>query len=183
MMEAVLMQNLEVTVGKERGKLLNYIRSRIANFEDAEDILQDVLVQAVKNMNVAQPIDNIMAWLYTAARNRIVDWYRKKKNRTVSLHSEEDDLSLEDLLFDSGINVERDYIRSVVMETIFESLDALPEEQREVFILQAVEGRTFREISDAAGVSINTLLARKRYAVKFLRKRLADMRDILEEEK
>ena len=181
-MEAVLHQNLAMTVREEQGKLLKFIRSRIDNAEDAEDILQDVYLQAARSMSVTAPIENLLGWLYTAAHNKIVDWYRKKKHRTVSLDAAADDsLSLEELLVSSGIDVEKELIRSMVMDAIFECLDELPPSQREIFIQRAIEGKTFKEVSEESGVSINTLLARKRYAVQFLRERLADMRDILNE--
>jgi RNA polymerase sigma factor (sigma-70 family) len=182
MMEAVLQQNLAMTVKQEQGKLLKYIRSRIDNIEDAEDILQEVYLHAARSMSMTEPIENLLGWLYAAAHNRIVDWYRKKKHRTVSLDAASDDtVSLEDLLVTSDIDVEKELTRSMVMDAVFECLDELPESQREIFIQQAIEGRTFKEVSEQSGVSINTLLARKRYAVQFLRERLADMRDVLNE--
>jgi RNA polymerase sigma factor (sigma-70 family) len=182
MMEAVLQQNLALAAKREQGKLLRYIRSRIDNLEDAEDILQEVYLQAARSMSVTAPIENLLGWLYTTAHNKIVDWYRKKKHRTVSLDAAAgDSISLEGLLLSSGIDVETEVIRSMVMDAIFECLDDLPETQREIFIQQAIDGKTFKEVSEESGVSINTLLARKRYAVQFLRERLADMRDVLNE--
>jgi len=180
-MEAVLQQNLAGTVRRERRNLLRYIRSRISNNEDAEDILQDVLLQAVRSLSVTEPIEDMLGWLYTAARNRVIDWYRRRRLKTVSLDSADDRVSLQELIAASGIDVERDVIRGAVMESLLESLEELPAPQREVFVEQAMEGRTFREIAERTGTSINTLLARKRYAVQFLRKRLADMRDIIDE--
>jgi RNA polymerase sigma factor (sigma-70 family) len=180
-MEAVLQQNLAVTVRRERRNLLRYIRSRISSSEDAEDILQDVLLQAVRSLSVTEPIDNLLAWLYTAARNRIIDWYRRKRFATLSLDSADDRVSLQELIAASGIDVEKDVIRTAIMESLLESLEELPAPQREIFMEQAIEGHTFREIAERTGVSINTLIARKRYAVQFLRKRLADMRDIINE--
>ena len=176
-----MVERLEQTYRKERGRLLQFIRSRIAGAEDAEDILQEVFIQAVGNLNAAQPIDNLVGWLYTAARNKIIDIYRSRKYRTVSLHGTEDEVSFEALLKDSGIDLEKDFMRSQVTEALIESLEELPENQRQVFIMQAVEGLTFREISDLTGTPLNTLIARKRYAVQFLGKRLADIKDVLEE--
>jgi RNA polymerase sigma factor (sigma-70 family) len=180
-MEAVLVQRLERTYERERGRLLSFIRSRVSAREDAEDILQDVFTQAVRNLSVTQPIDNLLAWLYTAARNRVVDLYRRRRP-TVSLHGRDrDDGSLEDLLEDSGIDLEKEVVRREVQEALTEALEDLPAEQREVFLQQAVEGRTFRELAEESGVSINTLIARKRYAVKALRRRLAAIKEVLEE--
>ena len=178
-MEAVLQRTLAVTVKRERGNLLRYINSRISSREDAEDILQDVLLQAVRSMSITEPIENLLAWLYTVAQNRIVDWYRRKKLKTVPLQAPDEGVSLQDLIAASGIDVERQVIRTTVMENLAECLEDLPAAQREVFIEQAMYGKTFREISERTGISINTLIARKRYAVRFLRKRLAEMRDII----
>jgi RNA polymerase sigma factor (sigma-70 family) len=180
-MEAVLVQRLERTYTRERGRLLAFIRSRVRGIEDAEDILQDVFTRAVQNLNATEPIDNLVAWLYTVARNRIVDLYRRRRP-TVSLHGgDEEGGSLEDLLQDSGIDLEGDVIRQEVLEALLDSLEELPPEQREVFLQQAVEGRTFRELAEESGVSINTLIARKRYAVQALRRRLGELREVLDE--
>lgn len=171
-------EDLERTYRKEHHNLLKFIRSKISDYEDAEDILQDVFFQAVRNLNVTQPIENLLAWLYTSTRNKIIDLYRKKKYEKISLH-ESDAVSFDILLKDSGVNLEKDFIRTQVMEALIESLDELPDNQREVFIMQAVEGRTFKEIAELTDTPINTLIARKRYAVKFLRKRLADIKDVI----
>ena len=171
---------LEETFRSERGRLLSFIRSRIQSWEEAEDILQDVFSQAVENLNAAQPVENLLAWLYRVTRNRIIDLYRRRNVREPAV-SMSDDLSLENLISDSGIDLEKDFIREQVMEAVLDALGELPENQREVFLLQAVEGRTFREISDQTGVSINTLLSRKRYAQRFLCKRLEDIKELIEE--
>jgi RNA polymerase sigma factor (sigma-70 family) len=180
-MEAVLVQRLERTYMRERGRLLAFIRSRVRGTEDAEDILQDVFTQAVQNLSATEPIDNLVAWLYTVARNRIVDLYRRRRP-IVSLHGGGGEGgSLEDLLQDSGIDLEREVIRQEVLEALLDSLEELPPEQRDVFLQQAVEGRTFRELAGESGVSINTLIARKRYAVQALRRRLGELREVLDE--
>ncbi len=175
-----MVQSLEGAYRKERHNLLKFIRSKIADAEEAEDILQDVFFQAVQNLNVTQPIENLMGWLYTITRNKIIDLYRKKKYKTISLH-ESNAVSLDALLKDSGVDLEKDFIRTQVMESLIESIEELPEDQRDAFIMQAVEGRTFKEISELTGIPINTLIARKRYALKFLRKRLSDIKDVLKE--
>jgi len=174
-------QRLERTYRRERGRLLAFIRSRVHASEDAEDILQDVFTQAVRNLSATEPIDNLVAWLYTVTRNRIVDLYRGRRP-TVSIHGRADEGgSLEDLLEDSGIDLEQEVIRGEVLEALLESLEELPPEQRDVFLQQAVEGRTFRELAEESGVSINTLLARKRYAVQALRRRLGELREVFDE--
>jgi RNA polymerase sigma factor (sigma-70 family) len=180
-MEAVLVQRLERTYKRERGRLLAFIRSRVPRNEDAEDILQDVFTQAMQNLSVTEPIDNLLAWLYTVARNRIVDLYRRRRP-TVSIHAKDEESgSLEDLLQDSGLDLEQEVVRQEVLEALMESLDELPPEQRELFLQQAVEGKTFRELAEESGTSINTLLARKRYAVLALRRRLGEIKEVLDE--
>jgi RNA polymerase sigma factor (sigma-70 family) len=181
-MEAVLTGKLERAYKNESKKLLGFIRSKISSIEDAEDILHDVFLSAVNNINITEPIDNLAGWIYTIARNRIIDWYRKKKNRTVSLHQIKNDISLEEMIQDAGINLEKQMLRKIVMQAIEESLEELPESQREVFFLQAIEGKTFKEISEITKTPVNTLLARKRYAVLFLRDRLREIKEMIDEE-
>jgi RNA polymerase sigma factor (sigma-70 family) len=180
-MEAVLVQRLEKVYRKERKTLLGFIRSRTSSLEEAEDLLQDVFFQAVRAASVTDPIENVMGWLYAIARNKIIDRYRRKKE-TVSLQQQEkEDVTLEELLADSGIDIEKEVIRRAVMDAMIEALEELPPEQRDAFIQQAIEGKTFREISERSGVPLNTLIARKRYAVQFLRKRLHDFKEVLDE--
>ena len=179
-MEAVLVQRLEKVYRNERSSLLGFIRSRTGSLEEAEDLLQDVFFQAIRAASVTEPIENIVGWLYTIARNKIIDRYRRKRN-TVSLQQEREELTLEELLTDSGINIEKEVIRRAVMDALIEALEELPPEQRDAFVQQAIEGRTFREISASTGIPLNTLIARKRYAVQFLRKRLHDLKEIIDE--
>jgi RNA polymerase sigma factor (sigma-70 family) len=180
-MEAVLVQRLEKVYRSERKSLLGFIRSRIGSLEEAEDVLQDVFFQAIRAASVTDPIENVVGWLYRIARNKIIDRYRRKKD-TISLQQQErEDATLEDLLADSGIDTEKEVIRRAVMDALIEALEELPSEQRDAFIQQAIEGRTFREISEQSGTPLNTLIARKRYAVQFLRNRLQDLREIVDE--
>ena len=174
------MQRLEKVYRDERSSLLGFIRSRTGSLEEAEDLLQDVFFQAVRAASVTDPIENVVGWLYTIARNKIIDRYRRKKD-TVSLQQEREEVTLEDLLADSGIDIEKEMIRRAVMDALIEALEELPPEQRDAFIQQAIDGRTFREISEQSGVPLNTLIARKRYAVQFLRKRLHELREIVDE--
>ena len=174
------MQRLEKVYRDERSSLLGFIRSRTGSLEEAEDLLQDVFFQAIRAASVTDPIENVVGWLYTIARNKIIDRYRRKKN-TVSLQQEREEVTLEELLADSGIDIEKEVIRRAVMDALVEALEELPAEQRDAFIQQAIDGRTFREISEQSGVPLNTLIARKRYAVQFLRKRLHDLKEIVDE--
>jgi len=173
-------QRLEKVYRNERSSMLGFIRSRTGSLEEAEDLLQDVFFQAIRAASVTEPIENIVGWLYTIARNKIIDRYRRKRN-TVSLQQEREDVTLEELLSDSGINIEKEVIRRAVMDALIEALEELPPEQRDAFVQQAIEGRTFREISESTGIPLNTLIARKRYAVQFLRKRLHDLKEIIDE--
>jgi RNA polymerase sigma factor (sigma-70 family) len=163
-------------------KLLGYIRSKISSPEESEDLLQDVYVQLMSNLNVLDSIDNLTGWLYTVARNRIIDWYRKKKQPVISLNEPlENGIRFEDVLAEDvpeGLDgTDRDY----VYQAILESIDQLPEKQRFVFIEQVINGRTFRELAEITGESQNTLIARKRYAVASLRKELTEIRELIYE--
>jgi RNA polymerase sigma factor (sigma-70 family) len=180
-MEAVIMKKIEHTFGEERGKLLNYIKSKVNNLEDAEDILQDVFTSAVEKLSITEPVNNLAAWLYTVTKNRIIDWYRKKKLRKVSLEGDEEGVSLEGLIASSGLTGEQEFIRGIVDEALGDALEELPDNQREIFVQQAVEGKTFREISEETGIPLNTLIAQKRYAILFLRQRLKEIKELLDE--
>jgi len=171
--------HLEQTYRRERGRLLAFIRSRVPDASLAEDLLHEVFLGAVRSLNAAQPIDNLLAWLYRAARNRIVDLYRRRR-RTVSLEqADEEGVTLHELIASSGLGAEDELLRASIEEALEQALAELPAAQREVFIAQEVEGRTFRELAEQSGVSINTLLARKRYAVLALRRRLAELKSLI----
>ena len=175
---------LQLEIGKvyktEKSRLLAFIRSKVSSQEDAEDILQDVFYHTLEGVSVTDQIDNVLAWLYTAARNRVIDWYRKRRLRTVSMEDMEQ-YGLDDLIADSGLHPERSYYRNMVAEALIESIEALPEEQRMVFVAQELEGMTFKEIAEITGESINTLISRKRYAVHYLRKQLQEIKTMLDE--
>jgi RNA polymerase sigma factor (sigma-70 family) len=178
MMEAVLSRELEQAYRRERPRLLRLIRSRIADPEEAEDILQEVFSRAIDNLNAGEGIDNLLGWLYTAVRNRIIDWYRRR--RLVSLHGPAGGGQLlEDLLTDTGLPLENAVFRSLITDALIDGIEDLPGLQRQVVIMQAIEGRTFKEIAELTGTSINTLIARKRYALRFLRKRLAAFQEMV----
>jgi RNA polymerase sigma factor (sigma-70 family) len=179
-MEMVLQLEIGKVYQKEKKRLLTFIRNRVATLEDAEDILQDVFYHTLQGISVTDQIDNVLGWLYTAARNRIIDWYRKKRLRTLSLEDIEQ-YGIEDLIADCGLHPEKSYYRNLITEALSESIEALPEAQRLVFVLQEMEGMTFKEIAEMIGEPINTLISRKRYAVQHLRRQLQDMKTILDE--
>ena len=179
-MEMALQLEIDKIYKTEKNRLLAFIRSKVASREDAEDILHDVFYNTLEGVSVTDQIDNILGWLYTAARNRIIDWYRKKRLRTLPLEDMEQ-YGIEDLIADAGLHPEQSYYRNLIAEALIESIEALPEEQRTVFILQELEGMTFREIAEMTGESINTLIARKRYAVHYLRKQLKEIKCMLDE--
>ncbi|MFA6541389.1 MAG: RNA polymerase sigma factor [Bacteroidota bacterium] len=175
-------QTADATFRLERKRLFDFIRSRVRTEEDAEDILSDVFYQLMSSYSVTEPIEKMTSWLFTVARNKIIDWYRKK--RPDSLPRDIDDpslpLNLEDILYDPAQNPDQVYERSLVWTELADALDDLPKEQKEVFVMHELEGKSFKEIADQTGESINTLLSRKRYAVLFLREKLQELYDEFE---
>lgn len=169
-------QRISEVVKRERSRLLNFIRRRVADPGDAEDVLQDVFYRLVEANRLLMPIEHVTGWLFRVARNRITDLFRKKEPENFSdLEVEDEDdesTSFEDLLPSPDAGPEAAYARKVMLDEFAGALRELPKEQREVFVAHEFEGRSFQEISDATGVGVNTLLARKRYAVLHLRKRL-----------
>lgn len=162
--------------------MYNFIRKRVRDESDAEDILQDVFYQLTIGFNDIRSVNKITSWLFTVARNRITDYFRKRKPDLLSdkqvgnnTDSEDGPLMLEDILPALTRSPEDEYMRSVIWEAIEESLGSLPEEQREVFILNEFEDMSFKEISEMTGDGVNTLLSRKRYAILFLRKQLKEL--------
>jgi RNA polymerase sigma factor (sigma-70 family) len=171
---------LQRTFQSLRERLLAFVRRRIPNESDAEDILQDVFYQLASTYSVTEPIENLTSWLFTVARNRIVDWYRKRRPFSPLLTSENGPpLRLEEVVSDPYSRPELASWRSSVWSELATALSDLPAEQRAVFVWHELEGRTFREIADMTGVPLNTLLSRKRYAVLFLRERLQSLYDQL----
>ncbi|MCX6147133.1 MAG: RNA polymerase sigma factor [Candidatus Kapabacteria bacterium] len=165
----------------DRKKFLGFIRQRVRSQEEAEDILQDVFTNVLAaSHNVQKPIENIASWVFTAVRNRIIDSYRKKRAETFSdmqTPGQADDGvdSFENFLGDLTTSPESDLMRKTIWEAVQEGLAELPDEQKAVFIKNEFEGVSFREMSEETGVNINTLLARKRYAVLHLRRKLKDL--------
>ena len=168
-------------VAEERSRLRNFIRRRVPDPADAEDILQEVFYKLVEANRLLMPIDHVTGWLFRVARNRITDLFRKKKPERFGDTSVEDEggdvLRIEDLLPSPDAGPEALYVRSVLLDELELALDELPEEQREVFVAHELEGRSFKELSAESGVNTNTLLSRKCYAVLHLRERLQSIYD------
>jgi RNA polymerase sigma factor (sigma-70 family) len=174
-------QRISEAVQREQSRLRNFIRRRVADPRDAEDILQDVFCKLVEANRLLMPIDHVTGWLFGVARNRITDLFRKKKPESFSdtAFADEDDglWRWEDLLPSPDAGPEALYARSVLLDELELAVDELPEEQRRVFIAHELEGRGFKEMAAESGVSVNTLLSRKRYAVLRLRERLQSIYD------
>jgi RNA polymerase sigma factor (sigma-70 family) len=167
-------------VKREQSRLGNFIRRRVPDPRDAEDILQDVFYELVEANRLLMPIEHVTGWLFRVARNRITDLFRKKRPESFSdaaADGDEDSLPLEDLLPSPDAGPDALYARSVLLDVLQFALDELPEEQRQVFVGHELEGRTFKEMAAETGVSVNTLLSRKRYAVLHLRERLQSIYD------
>src|SRR5947209_3302252 len=168
-------------VAEEGSRLRNFIRRRVADPADAEDILQEVFYKLVEANRLLMPIDHVTGWLFRVARNRITDLFRKQKPETFSdtgLEDEEGELlHIEDLLTSPDAGPEALHIRNVLLNELELALDELPDEQRDVFVAHELEARSFKELSAETGVNVNTLLSRKRYAVLHLRERLQSIYD------
>jgi RNA polymerase sigma factor (sigma-70 family) len=170
-------------VTREQSRLRNFIRRRVADPRDVEDILQDVFSELVEANRMLMPIDHVTGWLFRVARNRITDLFRRKKPALFSeaaiAHADDDVLLFEDLLPSPDAGPEAAYARRVLLDELEDALDELPREQREVFIAHEIDGVSFKDLSARTGVSVNTLLSRKRYAVMHLRRRLQGVYDDL----
>ena len=174
-------RKISETVERERPRLRNFIRRRVADQRDAEDILQEVFYEFVEAYRLMKPIEQVSGWLFRVARNRIIDLFRRRKTGSlgdpVSVGEDGEELLLQDLLQSPEPGPDAVYARSVLLEELDEALDELPGRQREVFIAHEVEGRSFKDISAETGVSVNTLIARKHRAVVHLRERLQAIHD------
>jgi len=172
-------QFLAEAMEREEPRLRSFIRKRVLNSSDAEDVLQDVFYELISAYRLMKPVEQVTAWMFRVARNRITDLFRRRK--TVSLNetvgAEDDSATLEDLLPSPDAGPEALFARQVMVEALEDALAELPATQREVFLGHEVLGRSFKEMSEQMGVSQNTLLARKRYAVLHLRKRLQEVKD------
>jgi|SRR5271166_874476 len=168
-------------VEREQSRLRNFIRRRVPDPRDAEDILQEVFYELVEANRLLMPIEHVGGWLFRIARNRITDLFRKKKPEQFggaeTANEDGELLQLEDLLPSLEAGPDAAYARSVLLDELEDALDELPEEQREVFIAHEIEGSSFKDLAAETGVSVNTLLSRKRYAVLHLRQRLRKIHD------
>jgi len=177
-------EKISVAYKKERNRLLGYIKSRIHDRLDAEDILQDIFYQLTIGFSDIRRIENLTAWLYKVADNRITDLFRKKRPVTFSYketgaEDEEGPLTLEEILPSVGSAPGDEELKEMIWETIEETLSEMPEEQRNVFVENEFEDLSFKEISERTGTGINTLISRKRYAVLALRKKLNELYKLL----
>jgi RNA polymerase sigma factor (sigma-70 family) len=176
---AVADQDKQITevVARERNRLRSFIRRRVSDPGDVDDILQEVFYELVEAARLLQPVEQVGAWLFRVARNRIIDRFRKARSTPAaqdqtSTVGEDEVRSLEELLPSREDGPEALYARRVLLEELDAALEELPAAQRDVFLAHELEGRSFRELAQETGLSINTLLARKRYAVLHLRRRL-----------
>jgi RNA polymerase sigma factor (sigma-70 family) len=176
-------QRISEVVKREQSRLRNFIRRRVPDPRDAEDVLQEVFYELVEANRLLMPIEHVTGWLFRVARNRITDLFRKKTPESFSdtVIPDEDDelLQFEDLLPSPNAGPEVLYARRMLLEELELAMDELPQEQREVFVAHELEGRSFKEMAAETGVSVNTLLSRKRYAVLHLRERLRSIYDEL----
>jgi RNA polymerase sigma factor (sigma-70 family) len=175
-------QRISETIEREQARLRNFIWKRVADEGDAEDILQEVFYELVEAYRLMKPVEQVGAWLLRVARSRITDLFRMKKtdalrNDSIAVAEDGEELLLEDLLPSPEAGPEVAYARRVLLEELDAALDELPEEQREVFIAHELEGRSFKELAAETGLSVNTLLSRKHYAVLHLRRRLQAIYD------
>jgi len=174
-------QRISDVVKREQSRLRNFIRRRVPDPRDAEDILQDVFYELVEANRLLMPIEHVTGWLFRVARNRITDLFRKKRPESFSDAAVEGEdgevLQIEDLLTSPDAGPDTLYVRNVLLEELELALDELPEEQRDVFVAHELEGRSFKQMAAETGVSVNTLLSRKRYAVLHLRERLQSIYD------
>jgi RNA polymerase sigma factor (sigma-70 family) len=176
-------ERISEVIKREQSRLRNFIRRRVRDARDAEDILQDVFYELVEANRLLMPIEHVTGWLFRVARNRITDLFRKKTPASFSdiAATDEDDelLELEDLLPSPDAGPEARYARRLLLDELELAIDELPVEQRDVFVAHELEGRSFREMAAETGLSVNTLLSRKRYAVRRLRGRLQRIYDEL----
>jgi RNA polymerase sigma factor (sigma-70 family) len=174
-------QWISEAIERDEPRLRSFIRRRVADAGDAEDILQEVFYELIESYRLMKPVEQVSAWLFRVARNRITDLFRKKRPEllgdTVLTTDDGEGLTLEELLPSADAGPEEEFARGVLVDALEEALEELPAEQREVFVAHEVVGRSFKELSEESGVSVSTLLSRKRYAVLQLRERLQGIYD------
>ncbi len=169
-------------VERDQPRLRSFIRNRVLDIGDAEDVLQDVFYELTETYRMMKPVEQVTAWLYRVARNRITDLFRRRKAASLSEPVDDEDgtRALEDLLPSPDAGPDAIYARHILLDALEDALDELTDEQREVFVAHELLGRSFKEIAEETGVSVNTLLSRKRYAVLHLRERLREMKNDFE---
>src|SRR5271154_7035322 len=175
-------ERLSEAISRDQSLLRNFIRQRVPDREDAEDVLQDVLYELVEAYRMMKPVEQVTAWLFTVARNRITDLFRRKsretlRNEPATITEDGEMLPLEEWLPSPDAGPDAEYARGVLLEELDAALDELPDEQREVFIAHELMGYSFKEIAAQTGLGVNTLLSRKHYAVLHLRERLQAIHD------
>lgn len=174
-------QHFTQAIARDEPRLRSFIRRHVADTTEAEDILQDVFYELLQAYRLTKPIEHVSAWLFRVARNRIVDLFRRKRPGSLSdpitAHEDGDQLLLEEILPSDDAGPDAVYIRGLLLEALEEALEELPASQREVFLAHEVEGISFKDLATRTGLSINTLLSRKRYAVLHLRRRLQTIYD------
>lgn len=173
--------NITRVINAYSKRLLGFIRKRVASEADAEDILQDVFFQFIGN---AEPVEQAASWLFTVARNKIIDGKRKHKPELIedvyaSASDEDENFEWTELLFNKDDNPETEYLKTMFWEALYQALDELPPEQKQVFVWHELEGISFKEMAAETGETVNTLISRKRYAVLYLRQKLQVLRDEL----
>jgi len=173
-------EHIELAIREESPQLLNFIRKRVPDREEAEDILQDVLTQMVFSFESIQSVERIGSWLYATTRNRITDYFRKKKperfsDQRMTYGDGEESLGFEEIIPAELNQPDDELMRTVVMDELTEALAELPKEQREVFVMHVFDDMSFREIEAVTNIPLNTLLSRKRYAILYLRSRLEEL--------
>ena len=174
-------ESIKQVIVKERKRLLDFIRKRVPTQEDAEDVLQDVFYELVNTYRLMKPVEQMASWLFTVARNKITDRYRKRKPDSLEDHfairagDDGDRMDISDFLPSGTNSPETEMMREAIMQGLVQALDELPKEQREVFIMHELEDKSYQEIAEITGANVNTLLSRKRYAVLYLRERLQNL--------
>ena len=172
-------QLISEAIERDQPRLRSFIRRRVADAGDAEDILQEVFYELIESYRMVKPVEQVSAWLFRVARNRITDWFRRRKPELRGPVRDEDDSFWEDALPSPDAGPDALYERARLFDTLIDAIELLPEPQRAVFIAHEIDGRSFREMAQESGESVNTLLSRKHSAVQFLRKRLKAAHDSL----
>lgn len=172
-------KTLGTTINREQGKLLSFINTRMPSAEDAEDILQDVFYEFIETSREAEPLEKAISWLYRVARNKITDWYRKRKperfENTIVEQEEEESLLLTDILSSVDRSADDQMMLKFISEELTDALELLPEKQKEVFVMHELEGFSLKQIAEQKNVPLKTIISRKHYAVQFLREHLKDV--------